>query len=113
VHTAGFARRWIACVISVVWDELTGQDVYVYHSNQSGGWGWHEPVAVGDDWTFDVRLTTPDAEHALSETLRIVGRQWSGRSYDCYTFDEWEPGFSITSCLLLSSFFDERNGIRS
>jgi hypothetical protein len=101
-HSQGFMRTW---------DELTGADTYVYHWNQNEE--WDETVTLGGDWTFDVRLTTPSAEHAMFKALRLVRAEpWGyGQPYECSTWEEpyWE--YSQTSCASWIRRFESIDGV--
>ncbi|HYR08239.1 MAG TPA: hypothetical protein VEQ60_10740, partial [Longimicrobium sp.] len=84
---------------AVEWDDLTGEVDYFYHWNEE--WGWDDTVPVGDDWTFDVRLSTVSGEYPATLTLPLVRSSEVTRvPYECTTVDEpyWE--YEATVCTM-------------
>jgi hypothetical protein len=81
---------------SRVWDQLTGEELYVYHRNYTYGPSG-SAVPLGADWTFDVRLSTPGGEHALHAALYPVPSgpsEWTSRF--CNSWDGWD--YSSKTC---------------
>jgi hypothetical protein len=98
-----FSYSWLAGAVtyhsreySRIWDELSGTE-YVYHWNYDYAYG--ETVPLGDDWTFDVRLTTTGGEHVVTRPLPLVRSEPLGWSspYTCYSW-EYDWGWSGTHC---------------
>jgi hypothetical protein len=86
-HSRSYSREW---------DEITGEDYFYYHENES--YGWDDTVPAGDDWSFDVRLSTASAEYPASLTLSLFRTSRVFRTpYSCTTVNE-EWGYSATTC---------------
>jgi hypothetical protein len=100
-HSQGYSR---------VWDEFTGPEGSVYHWNDA--YGWDGTVPPGDDWTFDVRLSTASDEYVASKTLQLVrSSQVFGYPYQCSTYGDPEWGYSGTACSSWTYRIDSVSGL--
>jgi hypothetical protein len=82
------------------WDLVTGEEWEVYHWNYENA-SDNGIVPLGDDWSYDVRLTTPGGEHVLSRTVQLVRTTtWEfSQPYECST--EWHEiyeNYSVWAC---------------
>jgi hypothetical protein len=74
---------------SRVWDELTGEELSVYHVVDTSGY-WTPMVPLGDTYTWHVRVISPDGVYVAEETRNVV-RERIDRSlpYTCWQLDEF------------------------
>jgi hypothetical protein len=81
---------------SRVWDNLSGTGS-VYHRNDGYTSGTAVPVA--DDWSFNVRVSSPDGEFDGSKSLPLVRTtQEFASPYQCETYEYPWWGYTYTSC---------------
>jgi hypothetical protein len=87
-----------------LWDSPSGPEEYVYHWNNEGTTGT-DPVPLGGDWTFDVRISTPAGNHVLTRPLQLTRAvSESEAPYTCSTFGDPSLGYASTRCIGQSSY---------
>ncbi len=91
-----YHSRWY----SRMYDQLTGTDVSVYHSNYEYGWD-DGLVPLGDDWRFEVIVGTQGGDHVAAHTLRLERQPSSEvvKPYTCTTYDQTFWDYTSTICL--------------
>lgn len=109
VHVAG-SVTYHATHYAQEWDDVTGEQLYYYHVNESYTSSDGPSVGFGGDYAFRVRLTgggdvlTAESDFALGYT----SYPFSDSYCDSWT-DEWS-GFTSLNCTLFDSNLEERSG---
>jgi hypothetical protein len=75
---------------SRVWDELTGEEIAVYHMVDTSGYWTPMTPSLGETYTWRVRVVAADGEYVAEET-RPIARERIDRSipYNCWELTDF------------------------
>ncbi|HEU4453511.1 MAG TPA: hypothetical protein VFR81_10655 [Longimicrobium sp.] len=91
---------------SRMWDLITDETLSVYHWNDGYGYDWGGGlVPLGDDWSFEVRVSAPSGEHVAAHALRLERQplQETLVPYACNVIEEPWWDYTTTVCHASSS----------
>jgi hypothetical protein len=87
-HSEWYARAW---------DDVTGEELWHYHENDTSG--WDDGVAgIANDYAFHVRLTSGDIVLTADSEFPLYQSGYTGTDGYCYTSTEPWDGFTLDAC---------------
>jgi hypothetical protein len=79
------------------WDEITGEDLFYYHYNESGAWNFGPLAGFANDYAFHVRLTSGDQVVTTESRFPLEFGRTEVTEAFCLT-SEYEWGYTASWC---------------